>query len=462
MKMKHKMTRYARKVKGKLTTIFDPEPLETLARQSQFIQRSSSKLSGKDFVELMTTELMQEPAVSLEGLCDLLVDLNPQAAMSPQALHQRINPYAVTYLQEVFQLALRQQLEPLCERLPVGALAPFGRVLLEDSTQCRLHEKLAETFKGSGGSASPSAVKIDLIYEVLHHSLLELHLSDGTAADQGRALAIIPHLRARDLVLRDLGYLSLESLRQIEAQEARYLSRLSKGVDVYLEADAQAPALVLVEHLERYYPDDRVIDLPVYLGHERVPSRLLAYRLPEPVVQERRRKALAEARKKGRELSQEYLDWLSFGFYITNVNQQVWPSRVVGTVYRLRWQVELTFRNWKSLLKINVLKGTRPERIKCLIYGRLITITMLAMISSYASWYAEDYLQRELSLPKLINWLKRKDRLVKAMHDDTLEALLRNLRRAIPKLLCKQKRKRRTSRQLIEEYEPYMEDALAA
>ena len=233
-------------------------------------------------------------------------------------------------------------------------------------------------------------------------------------------------------------------------------------MDVYLEADAQAPALALVEHLERFYPDDSVIDLPVYLGHERVPSRLLAYRLPEPVVQERRRKALAEARKKGRELSPEYLDWLSFGFYITNVSLQVWPAKVVGTVYRLRWQVELTFRNWKSLLKINVLKGTRTERVQCIIYGRLITIIMLAMISSYASWYAEDYLQRELSLPKLINWLKRKNRLVNAVHDGTLEALLRNLRRALPKLLCKQQRKRRTSRQLIAEYEPYMEEAIAA
>jgi hypothetical protein len=410
----------------------------------------------------MTTELIEEPAVSLEGLCDLLVDLNPQAEMSPQALHQRINPYAVTYLQQVFQLVLRQQLEPLCNRLPLGALAPFGRVLLEDSTQCSLHEKLAATFKGSGGSASASAVKIDLIYDVLHHSLLEMHLSDGTAADQGRALAILPHLRPDDLVLRDLGYLSLESLRQIEAQNAWYLSRLSKGVDVYLEADPPSLPLVMVDHLERYYPDDSVIDLPVYMGHERVGCRFLAYRLPAPVVQERRRKALEEARKKGRQLSQEYLDWLSFGFYVTNISEQVWPPKVVGTVYRLRWQVELTFRNWKSLLKINVLKGTRPERIKCLIYGRLITITIVAMMSSYASWYAEDYLQRELSLPKLINWLKRKNRLVNAMPGGTVEALLRHLRRALPKLLCKQKRKRRTSRQLIEEYGVYMEDALAA
>ena len=376
-------------------------------------------MAGKDFVELMTTELMEEPAVSLEGLCDLLVDLNPQAEMTPQALHQRFNSYAVTYLQEVFQLALRQQLEPICNRLPFGALAPFGRVLLEDSTQCRFHAKLATTFKGSGGSASPSAVKIDLIYDVLHHSVLEMHLSNGTAADQGRALAIIPHLRPDDLVLRDLGYLSLESLRQIEARDAWYLSRFSKGVEVYLEAAAHAPALLVVEHLQRYYRDESVIDLPVYIGHERVPCRLLAYRLPDRVVQERRRKALEEARKKGRELSQESLDWLSFGLDITHVSQPVWPAKVVGTVYRLRWQVELTLRNWKSLLKINVWKGTRPERIKCMIYGRLITITMLAMLSSYASWYAEDYLHRELSLPKLINWLKRKDRLVNAMHGGT-------------------------------------------
>jgi len=56
------------------------------------------------------------------------------------------------------------------------------------------------------------------------------------------------------------------------------------------------------------------------------------------------------------------------------------------------------FKNWKSLLNIHVLKGTRPERIECMLYGRLITIYHVAMISSYASWYAEDYLQRELSL----------------------------------------------------------------
>ena len=107
--------------------------------------------------------------MSVEGLCDLLSELNPHAEMTPQALHQRINAYAVTYWQEGLQLALRQQLEPICDRLPLGSLTSFGRVLLENSTQCRLHAKLADAFKGSGGSASPSAVKIDLIYDVMHY-----------------------------------------------------------------------------------------------------------------------------------------------------------------------------------------------------------------------------------------------------------------------------------------------------
>ena len=54
----------------------------------------------------------------------------------------------------------------------------------------------------------------------------------------------------------------------------------------------------MVAYLQKNYPHDAVIDLPVSLGQERVSCRLLAYRLPEKVVEERRRKVLEEARKK--------------------------------------------------------------------------------------------------------------------------------------------------------------------
>jgi hypothetical protein len=289
-----------------------------------------------------------------------------------------------------------------------------------------------------------------------------MHLSDGTAADQGRALAIVAHLRAGDLVMRDLGSLSLEGLRQIDAHGAWDLSRCSKGVDVDLDAHAETRALALVPYLQQHYGDAAVVDLPVSLGQERVPGRLLASRLSEDVVKQRQRKAHAEARKKGRTLTQESRNWLTFGFYITHVSQQMWPSKVVGTLYRLRWQVEVTCKNWQSLLHMHILKGTRPERMQCILYGRLMTIAMIALVSSDSSWYAEDYLQRARRRAKLLHWLKRKGRFAKAIHAGTVEALCIDLWRALPKLLCKQKRRRRTSRQLIEEYGYSMEDALAA
>ena len=101
---------------------------------------------------------------------------------------------------------------------------------------------------------------------------------------------------------------------------------------MYLEAQAQAEAIDVFSYLQKNYADDDVIDLPVSLGHERVSCRLLAYRLPEQVIEERRRKALEEARKKGRTLTQAYLNWLTFGFYITNVTREMLSAKVVSIV----------------------------------------------------------------------------------------------------------------------------------
>ena len=458
MRITTKPRQFAGKIQEQLASLWDAGGLETLARQSHFIQRASSKMTGQDFVALMTTAMLDDPAVSLGGLCDLLRQRNSHAVLTPQALHQRLtSPQAVTYMQEVFQLALRMQLEPFYTQLTPQVLAPFGRVFLEDSTQCRLHHKLADAFKGSGGSASSSTVKIDVIYELLHHRLHDLSVTDGRAADQGHAAAIVPHLQAGDLVIRDLGYFSVAVLEQIVTKQAWFLSRLSNTVAVYLSAEASEPALALVDHVQRHADQGAVVELAGYLGQSRLPCRVLAYCVPEDVVAQRRRSAYETARKKGRTPTQAYLHWLQFGWYITNVRSEIWAATVVATVYRIRWQIELLFKQWKSLLHMHVLTGTRPERIKCLLYGRLTTITMLMHICAYASWYAATVLRRELSLHKLILWLKRKDRFAHALEEGTVESLWSELHRDMAVLLCKQKRKRKTSQQLLAEERPSRE-----
>ena len=134
---------------------FKNEDCEALARETEFIQRSSSRLSGSDFFNLMTVEVLNEPTISYEGLCDLLEERDPALQITPQALCERINSHgAVEFLKAGLEKTLKE-----ITRLPTAAikttwLNPFSRVLLQDSTQMQIHERMAGKFKGSGGNAS--------------------------------------------------------------------------------------------------------------------------------------------------------------------------------------------------------------------------------------------------------------------------------------------------------------------
>jgi len=43
-------------------------------------------------------------------------------------------------------------------------------------------------------------------------------------------------------------------------------------------------------------------------------------------------------------------------------------------LYCIRWQVELVFKNWKTNFRLDEVTGVRPERIKCMVYAKLLLI----------------------------------------------------------------------------------------
>jgi len=444
-------------VKNKIEEVFDKDKLDQAAKETGFIQRSTSKLEGIDFVKIMSLGFLENAEISLEGLCDILQQINPEAKMSPQGLNQRINSEeAVKFLEEVLKDALQKNIEAVSDDNSLELLSSFDRVLIEDSTQCTLNEKLAEEFKGSGGSASKSAVKIDLIYELKQNAILKIIITKGAEPDQALSGKILDGIQPNDLILRDLGFFKIDILAAIHDSGAFYLSRLPKGVNIFLSDSEDASPINLPRYLIENFPYNTEIDLDIYIGNNKMPCRLIAYKLPEEIADLRRRKARQAARKKGKTVSQDYLKWLDFGFYIANVSKDIWPAGVAGTIYRLRWQVELIFKAWKSLLNIHILRGSRPERIKCLIYGRLITITVMTMIYGHTFRYAINQFGREVSTMKLFSWLKRNGRLLKAIHTESLEGLLNDLIKNISRV-CKQKRTRKTSLQLLEDKVKYLD-----
>nr|CAJ70752.1 hypothetical protein kusta0007 [Candidatus Kuenenia stuttgartiensis]CAJ72488.1 hypothetical protein kustd1743 [Candidatus Kuenenia stuttgartiensis]CAJ72868.1 hypothetical protein kustd2123 [Candidatus Kuenenia stuttgartiensis]CAJ72978.1 hypothetical protein kustd2233 [Candidatus Kuenenia stuttgartiensis]CAJ74071.1 hypothetical protein kuste3311 [Candidatus Kuenenia stuttgartiensis] len=428
----------------------DEDNLDRIARETCFVQRSTNKVSGRDFVELLSAGHFDSGIISLEGLSDVLREKSPESDITPQALSKKINSdKAVSFLERTFEAIYKEQVCPKLEKIPFVALEQFSNVYLQDSTQIALNEHLAEEFKGTGGSASKSSVKIDLLYEAVHHILKEVSITKGTYPDQKNGAKVLKHIGERDLLLRDLGYFDLSVLGDIEGKGAYYLSRFFKSTKVYLSADPGAEAIDLVSYVKKHIGNKGLADMEVYLGEERICSRLIAYRAPGHVINERRRKAKRAVQKSGKTLSREYLEWLDYSFYITNVGAEIWSPEVVGTIYRIRWQIELVFKQWKQLFRMDVMRGTREERIRCLLYGRLIMICIVTRIYALSAWYCHSTMCREVSGVKLIQWLQRKGRLSRAIADNMLPALMEELLKSFPKGLLKQKRRRKTTLELI-------------
>lgn len=400
-------------------------------------------------------DVLSEPAISYEGLCDRLEERR-DLKLTPQALCERVNSAgAVRFLEAALTKTLCETAGPPLACHETAWLAPFSRVLLQDSTQIEVHESLSEIFKGSGGNASSASVKIDYSVDVKAEKTEHLALRQGADSDQGFANDLAARVQAGDLVIRDLGYFCLGFFVHVATTGAYFLSRLRFNVNLYPTADADAP-LQLIRHIHRFGGGAAVMEFPLFLGEkQRLPVRLVAYRLPPDVYRKRQKAALKTAKRKGRRVSLSYLKLLKYAFYISNVPQTLWPKEAFGTIYRLRWQVELTFKHWKSLFRIDLLKGMRPERIRCLLYGRLIIILIVQRLLALASAEAKSQ-EQEVSFYKTIQWLLRNERFVKAFvarqFGQLVETMLSRLKR-----LLKAKRKRRTTQQLIAQQRAYLD-----
>jgi hypothetical protein len=172
-------------------------------------------------------------------------------------------------------------------------LAPFRRVLLQDSTYLEVNEKLAENFKGSGGNASKAGVKIDYSFDVKSEKTEHIALRQGVDSDPGFAHDLAARVQKNDWVIRDLGYFSLDFFAFLVSIGAFFLSRLGFNVNVYLTADAREP-VNLIRHINRLGGGDQTMEFKVFLGQkQRIPVRLIVYRLPRDVYRQRQKPVLS-------------------------------------------------------------------------------------------------------------------------------------------------------------------------
>ncbi|MEA3350711.1 MAG: IS4 family transposase [Chloroflexota bacterium] len=376
---------------------FNEQIVEEKARITKFVQRKS-KITGQLFLTVFTFGMSMYGTPTLAQLSGLLNTILPELDLSREAVQQRINEYAVDFFEEMLSLAIELEV-PSDIELPV--IESFERILIFDSTSFQLPDTLAPYFRGSGGDASKSAIKILFGYDFKSAKYFYVILN-GTDPDHLINNGIIDEIGPKDLVLVDLGYFGGTAFAIIQSKGAFILSRLKSNVKIYQknEETGDLEEFDLVEFVKNIDKSQTEVEVEVYLkakDDEAIKLRLIIEQVPEKVKSQRLRKLNKKNNKKGRQTKKITKILQGFNLHITNAPSEAIPKRVVRQFYAIRWQIELIFKSWKSNFQLDKITGRRPERIKCMIYAKLLFIFITTKIIRLACIYTWNNSKREVS-----------------------------------------------------------------
>lgn len=328
-----------------------PRNLDELAAESLGFQRRRAIKSASDFVRVAMAY----------GVLDL----------SLRSVATWCGEHRLGELSDVAILGRLRRGWPLLRAIVASLLgtqvvdAPRGEL----RRRIRLVDATTLSHPGSDGADWRLHASYDLARGVVD----AVELTDGRGGEHLGRLA----LAKGDLVVGDRGY----------AHEQRVWEALGVGADVLVRighsavpmVDGAGAELDPLQFARRKRAaagrppraESRVVYLRLDAARTR-PLRLVVVRKSVAAAERDRERVRREAKRKGKVPTQRTLDACRFAFLLTSVPVSEASDATIANLYRLRWQIELTFKRWKSLLGLANLRADDPDLAQAYIYAKLI------------------------------------------------------------------------------------------
>lgn len=307
---------------------------------------------------------------SLSETSNELLDKH-RVSISRQAFDERFNKRAVAFIKSIFEEQFSKQIN---STLYGDFLKLFNAVRIKDGTRIELPDRLKDYFKGFGGkTASASGICIQYEFDIKTGKVIDMAITDAKASDAKDAKSKIGDVNQGELILRDLGYFSLDIVKEIIQRKAFIISRLNTSTCVFDQDGNELSFTALYKQMtkEKTFHQEK----QVFIGKEhRIPIRLIIDVVPEKIYQDRIRKIKAYNHRKGHTTTDAYKARCRFNLFITNTDSGEVSSKQVCQLYKLRWQIELMFKIWKSICGIDKLKPMKYHRFLCILYAKLLML----------------------------------------------------------------------------------------
>jgi len=373
----------------------DSEKLDQIASKTKFLIRRR-KLTPGLFLDLSFYSIDSE-VKSLRRVSNAAWE-DHSVIVSKQAISRRFSVSCISFIKELIGESLASQ---VTTTLDPTDLQLFTRVRIKDSTTFGVQDSLSDMFEGygkGGGPSSKAGISIQYEFDLKTNNILDIELQSAVARDCTDAVAKKDDIQKGDLIIRDLGYYSGKVLEQIIVNEAYVISRLYQNVTVYNQnkerIDFQRIYHQMVENQIKYQ------DIDVFIGNEKQSVRLIIELLPESIYQKRIIQRNKENKSRGYNTSHEFKGRAHFNLFISNIPRPSCSWDTISKLYRIRWQIELVFKIWKSILNIDKLKKSSNERFLAMLYTKLLWICInWKIISDCRNYFYSNY-HKLISLTK--------------------------------------------------------------
>lgn len=340
--------------------------VETIGYDSGFARRER-KLTAVRAIWTLATGMASGTATTIADFWRLFIDLSGQR-IEYKAFHVRLaNRRFPEFLRQVLETLMGELSFPVLEyRSPL--LKRFRDIVLQDGSSFAVNDELADVFPGRFTKISPGAVEIHCTYSLREGQPESIAIAPDKEGE--RQFLPSPEELKGKLLLVDRGYLSYPYFEEVKAaggdfigraRDRRFSPKILKCYRGFREKKG-----VVGKRLNEVTLPNCNVDLLV----EGKDSKMKKHQVRLVLFYVRRKKLHLRL--------------------LTSLCPREFKPGTVASMYRLRWQIELFFKECKSYTRLRKFQTKDPHIVEGLIWASMIAILLRRFLLHSAFNHARE------------------------------------------------------------------------
>jgi len=339
------------KIMGQIKTIFCEKQLNALGKSLKFSQRERIITPARLGLSLIKAfacgkvETIADMPRCFNELFDEKVAYKPfHNQLAKKGFSEFMRAMVSKTMEHLFVKVL--DFEKQCP------LADFKSIYIQDGTSFRINSNLYQVFPSrfhKNKTVKEAAVELHVTYDLCHENPIKITLTADKESERGE-LPETAELQ-NSLLLADAGYPDTKYFTQVQSRGGFYLMRMQKKINPFVfkpeEAITKKYSKKSLKERKKSFSKNKCYDLDVVFRDDKTNTR---HRLL--VIWNKEKK--------------EYIH------LITNLPREKYTAEQLITIYQLRWQIELVFKEWKSYANLHKFNTANENITEGFIWAAII------------------------------------------------------------------------------------------